>query len=51
MKDPYIFDFIPNGKKLKEVELEDALVQQIRKAFFLLIKNMFGKFDMCEDAC
>ena len=30
-KDPYIFDFIPNAKKLKEIELEDALVQQITK--------------------
>lgn len=31
IKDPYIFDFIPNAKKLKETELEDALVQQITK--------------------
>lgn len=31
IKDPYIFDFIPNAKKLKEIELEDALVQQIKK--------------------
>lgn len=31
IKDPYIFDFIPVAKKLKEVELENALVQQITK--------------------
>lgn len=31
IKDPYIFDFIPNAKKLRETELEDALVQQITK--------------------
>lgn len=31
IKGPYIFDFIPNAKKMKEVELEDALVQQITK--------------------
>ena len=31
IKDPYIFDFIPNAKKLREIELEDALVQQITK--------------------
>ena len=31
IKDPYIFDFIPNTRKMKEVELEDALVQQITK--------------------
>lgn len=31
IKDPYIFDFVPNAKKLKEVELEDALVKQITK--------------------
>lgn len=31
IKDPYIFDFIPNAPKLKEIELEDALVQQITK--------------------
>lgn len=29
IKDSYIFDFIPSAKKLKEIELEDALVQQI----------------------
>lgn len=29
IKDPYIFDFVPNARKLKEVELEDALVNQI----------------------
>lgn len=31
IKDPYIFDFVPNSKNLKEVELENALVQQITK--------------------
>ena len=31
MKDPYIFDFIPSAKKMKETELENALVQQITK--------------------
>lgn len=31
MKDPYIFDFVPAAKKLKETELENALVQQITK--------------------
>ena len=31
IKDSYIFDFIPNAKKLREIELEDALVQQITK--------------------
>ncbi|SDY48000.1 PDDEXK nuclease domain-containing protein [Eubacterium barkeri] len=31
IKDPYIFDFVPNAKKLKEVELEDELVNQITK--------------------
>ncbi len=31
IKDPYIFDFIPNAPKLKEIELEEALVQQITK--------------------
>ena len=31
MKDPYIFDFIPSAHKLKETELENALVQQIAK--------------------
>ncbi|WP_460641042.1 PDDEXK nuclease domain-containing protein [Lacrimispora brassicae] len=31
IKDPYIFDFIPAAKKLKETELENALVQQITK--------------------
>jgi Uncharacterized conserved protein len=31
MKDPYIFDFIPSAPKLKETELENALVQQITK--------------------
>lgn len=31
IKDPYIFDFVPNAKKLKEIELENALVQQITK--------------------
>ncbi len=31
IKDPYIFDFIPNAKKLREIELEDALAQQITK--------------------
>ena len=31
IKDPYIFDFIPNAKKLREIELEDALLQQITK--------------------
>ncbi len=31
IKDPYIFDFIPNSRKMKEIELEDALVQQITK--------------------
>jgi hypothetical protein len=31
IKDPYIFDFVPNARKLKEVELEDALVNQITK--------------------
>ena len=29
IKDPYVFDFVPNAKKLKEIELEDALVQQV----------------------
>lgn len=31
IKDPYIFDFVPAAKKLKEIELENALVQQITK--------------------
>lgn len=31
IKDPYIFDFVPAAKKMKEVELEKALVQQITK--------------------
>lgn len=31
MKDPYIFDFIPSAPKLKETELENALVQQVAK--------------------
>jgi len=31
MKDPYIFDFIPSAHKLKETELENALVQQVAK--------------------
>lgn len=31
IKDPYIFDFIPNAGNLKELELEEALVQQITK--------------------
>ena len=31
IKDPYIFDFIPASKRLKETELENALVQQITK--------------------
>jgi len=31
MKDPYIFDFIPSAPKLKETELESALVQQVAK--------------------
>ena len=31
IKDPYIFDFIPASKRLKETELETALVQQITK--------------------
>ena len=29
IKDPYIFDFLPNANELKEVELENALVQQV----------------------
>lgn len=29
IKDPYVFDFLPNAKDLKEVELENALVQQV----------------------
>lgn len=29
IKDPYVFDFIPGTKCLKEIELENALVQQI----------------------
>lgn len=29
IKDPYVFDFLPNAKEFKEVELENALVQQI----------------------
>lgn len=31
LKDPYIFDFIPGAGKLKEVELEEAMVHQITK--------------------
>lgn len=31
IKDPYVFDFIPSVGKLKEKELEDAMVQQITK--------------------
>ena len=31
IKDPYIFDFISTKKPFKEIELEDALVQQITK--------------------
>ena len=31
LKDPYIFDFIPNAKSLKETELENAMVQQVTK--------------------
>lgn len=31
IKDPYIFDFVPSAKPLKEIELENALVQQITK--------------------
>jgi hypothetical protein len=31
IKDPYIFDFVPSAGKLKEVELEGELVQQITK--------------------
>lgn len=31
IKDPYIFDFVPNIGKLKEFELEGELVQQITK--------------------
>ena len=31
IKDPYIFDFVPNVGKLKELELEGELVQQITK--------------------
>lgn len=31
IKDPYIFDFVPASKRLKETELENALVQQITK--------------------
>lgn len=31
IKDPYIFDFVTSAKPLKEVELENALVQQITK--------------------
>lgn len=26
IKDPYVFDFLPNAKQMKEVELENALV-------------------------
>ena len=29
IKDPYIFNFIPNATALKEVELENELVKQI----------------------
>ena len=36
IKDPYIFDFIPNAKKLREIELEDALVQQITNYYWNL---------------
>lgn len=31
MKDPYVFDFIPAAPKMKETELENALVQQVAK--------------------
>lgn len=31
IKDPYIFDFVSASKRLKETELENALVQQITK--------------------
>ena len=31
IKDPYIFDFVPSVRPLKEVELENELVQQITK--------------------
>lgn len=39
MKDPYIFDFIPSDPKLKETELETALLQQVAK---LLLEFGFG---------
>ena len=29
IKDPYVFDFLPNANKLREIDLENALVQQI----------------------
>lgn len=29
IKAPYVFDFLPNAKQMKEVELENALVQQV----------------------
>ena len=29
IKDPYVFDFLPNAGELKEVDLENALVQQV----------------------
>ncbi|MBQ6504111.1 MAG: DUF1016 family protein [Flexilinea sp.] len=29
IKDPYVFDFLPNAKQMREIELENALVQQI----------------------
>lgn len=37
IKDPYIFDFIPAAKKLKETELENALVQQALSCFWNLV--------------
>ena len=29
IKDPYVFDFLPNAQEMKETELEQALVQQV----------------------